>query len=360
MSAQEAPHPITERGSYRGLVGAAADPSTKRHALLRVQGLRTEFATREGVVAAVRDVSFELDRLERLGIVGESGCGKSALALSILGLIEAPGRVAGGEVILNGRDLLGLSDRQMQRVRGREMSLIFQDPMTALDPIKTIGSQMVDVIRKHQSVTKRQARQMAIELLRDIEVPHAERRLEDYPHQYSGGMRQRVLIAIALANGPDLVIADEPTTALDVTTQAQVLDVLAKVARERAAAVVLITHNFGIVAEFCTTVQVMYAGRIVERGTAPDILRAPAHPYTEALLESAPRADRLSRGQLPTIPGAPPNLMEIAPGCSFEPRCPRGNQDERCLRERPERHYLKRTHGPLMAECHYPLGDRGA
>jgi oligopeptide/dipeptide ABC transporter ATP-binding protein len=321
--------------------------------LLSVRNLRTEFVTYDGVVTAVRDVSFDLGRLERLGIVGESGCGKSALALSIFGLIEAPGRIVSGEILLNGRDLRALSDRQMQRVRGKEMSLVFQDPMTALNPIKPIGAQLTDGIRKHQSVTKRQARQMAIELLRDTEVPYAERRLADYPHQYSGGMRQRVMIAIALANQPDLLVADEPTTALDVTTQAQVLDLLARVALERDAAIILITHNFGIVAEFCTSVQVMYAGRIVERAAAADVFRAPVHPYTEALLKSVPRPDRLVKGRLPTIPGVPPSLLGTPHGCSFEPRCPVGHGNPRCQTEPPLPFELARDSGTAIAECHF-------
>jgi oligopeptide/dipeptide ABC transporter ATP-binding protein len=327
--------------------------------LLNVRGLRTEFSTAEGTVTAVRDVSFELGRLERLGIVGESGSGKSALALSILGLIETPGRVVRGEVFLNGRDLRTLSERQLQTVRGREVSLVFQDPMTALNPIKPIGRQLTDTIRKHQAVSSGKAKQLAIELLRDVEVPYAERRLYDYPHQYSGGMRQRVMIAIALANQPDLLIADEPTTALDVTTQAQVLELLVRVADERSAAIILITHNLGIVAEFCTSVQVMYAGRIVERAPAAHVFAAPTHPYTEALLRSVPRPDRLERSRLPTIPGAPPSLLTIPTGCSFEPRCPFGHGNPRCQTEPPKPHRFT-THGHgAFAECHYAADRLG-
>lgn len=322
--------------------------------LLEVRDLETNFYTGEGVVRAVRQVSLEVERGRRVGIVGESGSGKSALALSILGLIEPPGRIASGSVILNGRDISRFSDRQLQRVRGKEVSLIFQDPMTALDPVKTVGDQIVEAIRRHQSVSRSVARRDAVQLLHDVEVPHAARRLDDYPHQYSGGMRQRVMIAIALANEPDLVIADEPTTALDMTTQAQVLDVLERLVTGRNTAVLLITHNLGVVAEFCDRVFVMYAGRIVERASANRLFVTQAHPYSEALLRSVPRPDRLERGPLPTIAGAPPSLAHLPAGCPFEPRCPVGHGIELCRTVVPPPVPLgDESAGPIVAECHF-------
>ncbi len=321
--------------------------------LLDVQGLRTSFYTKEGVVRAVRDVSLEVERGHRIGIVGESGSGKSALALSVLGLIEPPGKVEGGRVLLNGREISRFSDRQMQAVRGKEISLIFQDPMTALDPVKTIGDQVIEAIRKHRPIGEKAARAEAIDLLRDVEVPHADRRMGDYPHQYSGGMRQRVLIAIALANQPDLVIADEPTTALDVTTQAQVLDVLERLVTERGTAVILITHNLAVVAEFCDSAFVMYAGRIVERAAVDELFARQTHPYTEALLRSVPRPDRLQRGPLPTIPGFPPSLADLPPGCPFEPRCPVGHGLEICRNEVPAAVNVGSGASSVVAECHF-------
>ena len=323
-------------------------------AVLSVRGLRTEFRTFEGVFPAVRDVSFDLRRGCQLGIVGESGSGKSALALSILGLVRPPGRIIAGEVHLNGRDLRLLGERELSRVRGKEVSLIFQDPMTALDPVKTIGNQIVEGILHHQPGTeRREARRRAAQLLDEVEVPAAVERLDSYPHEYSGGMRQRVMIAIAIANEPDLIIADEPTTALDVTTQAQVLDVFDRLVQSRGTAVILITHNLGIVAEFCDQVQVMYAGRIVESATAAEIFRQPAHPYTESLLKSVPRADEVERGRLFSIAGLPPSLSDLPPGCSFEPRCFVGTGHKRCRSETPLPVKMRSRSGFRQAECHF-------
>jgi oligopeptide/dipeptide ABC transporter ATP-binding protein len=325
--------------------------------VLSVRGLHTQFLTGKAPVQAVRGVSFDLRRAEKLGIVGESGSGKSALALSILGLIEPPGRVISGEVWLNGRDIRRLSDRRLYRVRGKEISLVFQDPMSALDPVKRVGAQLTEAILWHQpKLGRRAARKRAVELLREVEIPLAEKRLDDYPHQYSGGMRQRVMIAIALASDPAVLIADEPTTALDVTTQAQVLDLLERLATDHNAAIILITHNLGIVAEFCDTVQVMYAGRIVERASTADAFARPAHPYTEALLESVPRPDRLQRGPLPSIQGMPPNLAALPPGCSFEPRCPLGHGREVCQDVFPPAAPV----GAGFAECHFAETRVGA
>jgi oligopeptide/dipeptide ABC transporter ATP-binding protein len=321
--------------------------------VLEVTDLETNFYTKEGVVQAVRSVSLEIERGKAVAVVGESGSGKSTLGLSILGLIEPPGRIAGGSVKLNGRDISKLSDREMQKVRGKEVSLIFQDALTALDPVRKIGDQIIEIILRHQKISRRAAGRLAVSLLRDVEVPNAERRLDDYPHQYSGGMRQRVMIAIALANEPDLLIADEPTTALDVTTQAQVLDVLEKLVAERNTAVLLITHNLGVVAEFCDRVFVMYAGRVIERGDADQVFARQTHPYTEVLLRSVPRPDRLQRGPLPTIPGFPPSLASLPPGCPFEPRCPIGHGVEICMTTVPPPVTVGGPERPVVAECHF-------
>ena len=319
--------------------------------VLSVDGLETVFHTSGGTVRAVRGVSFDVRRGERLGIVGESGSGKSAMALSILGLVEPPGEIVGGSVKVNGRELAGRPERELRAVRGKEISLVYQDPMSALDPVKTVGAQLVETLRQHdRSMSRSAARKAAVELLRDVEVAQPERRLDDYPHQYSGGMRQRVMIASALANRPDLVIADEPTTALDVTTQAQVLDLLNRLVSERGAAIMLITHNLGIVAQFCDTVRVMYAGRLVESAEKRALLRAPAHPYAEALLRAVPRPDRIERGPLPAIDGAPPNLAALPPGCAFEPRCPLGSGRPRCRDEAPANRPVQ---DGRVAECHF-------
>ncbi len=322
--------------------------------VLSVRNLKTQFRTKQGVVQAVRDVSFDVKRSEKVGIVGESGCGKSALALSLLGLIEPPGCVTGGEVWLNGRVVSNLGERAMSAVHGKEISLIFQDSMTALNPIKSIGDQIAEAILRHQgNVGKRGARKRAAELLAEVEVPNAERRLVDYPHEYSGGMRQRAMIAIALANEPDVVIADEPTTALDVTTQAQVLDLLDRIVTQHQTAILLITHNLGIVAEFCERVVVMYAGRIVERSTTMDTFHRAVHPYTEALLKSVPRPDRLERAPLASIPGAPPDLANLDQGCSFEPRCFVGRGRDVCRERAPDPTTVGPPDQPIVSECHF-------
>ena len=337
---------------------AAAEPSPP---VLRVAGLKTEFRSRGGVVKAVRDLSIEVEHAQKVGIVGESGSGKSAFALSVLGLLEPPGYVVGGEVLLNGRDIAALDDGQMQKVRGKEIAIVFQDPMSALNPVKTIGNQIVETIRKHQpDLGKKGARSAAVDLLRDVEVPQPGRRIDDYPHQYSGGMRQRVMIAIALANEPNVLIADEPTTALDVTTQAQVLALLDRLVTERRTAVILITHNLGIVAQFCDFVYVMYAGRIVERAATADLFARPIHPYTEALLGAVPRPDQLEQGPLASIPGIPPDLAALGPGCSFEPRCPLGHGRDVCVNEAPVTTAVSGFgDADSVAECHF-ADDRAA
>ena len=328
--------------------------------VLDVRNLRAGFVHPTGATDVVRDVSFRVERGEKVAIVGESGCGKSTLALALLGLLDPPGRIAGGDVVLNGRSIATLGERALCRVRNAEIALIFQDPMAALDPVMTIGGQIADTIRRHQpEVDRRTARRRAVELLREVEVPAAERRLDDYPHQYSGGMRQRVMIAIALANDPDIIVADEPTTALDVTTQAQVLDLLDRLVSERGAAIVLITHNLGLVAAFCDRVLVMYAGRIVEQGDVDSIFRRPLHPYTEALLGAIPRASGPDRDRLPSIPGFPPDPGALPAGCAFEPRCPAGHGRDACVTRAPAPQVFSRGAREFMAECHLAADRSG-
>ncbi len=322
--------------------------------LLSVRGLRTDFLTSKGAVKAVRGVSFDVKRGSKVGIVGESGSGKTALALSILGLLTPPGQVVDGEIWFDGQELTGLVEAKMGKVRGKQISLIFQDPMTSLNPIMRIGKQIVESIKKHQPrIGRKEAQDRAIKLLQDVEVPHADQRINDYPHQLSGGMRQRVMIAIALANDPELLIADEPTTALDVTTQAQVLDVLERLVESRGAAVILISHNLGIVADFCDEIKVMYAGRIIEESSTNLIFSAPNHPYTESLLRSVPNPRHLEKGLLPTIPGSPPDLISPPPGCAFEPRCQVGNGVEICRNKPPVPVELQSEDGLVISECFF-------
>ena len=290
--------------------------------LLRVQDLTTTFATRGGVIRAVDGVSLELRRGETLGIVGESGSGKSMTALSILRLVQPPGETGGGPVSFNGRhDLLELSERDMRAIRGAEIGFIFQEPMTALNPVFTIGDQIVEALLVHRKASRSESRAKALELLEAVQIHDPERRLRDYPHQLSGGMRQRVLIAIALACQPLLLIADEPTTALDVTIQAEILDLLEDMKRKFHLALLLITHDLGVVAGHADRVAVMYAGKIVEEGPMRQIFHAPKHPYTQGLLASIPGG---APGQkLQAIDGTVPNLARLPPGCPFEPRCPK-------------------------------------
>jgi oligopeptide/dipeptide ABC transporter ATP-binding protein len=321
---------------------------------LSVRGLSTVYETKESTVHAVRDVSFDLRPTERLGIVGESGSGKSALALSILGLIDPPGRVAGGEIVLAGRDIAKLSDRELGAVRGKEIALVLQDPSTALDPVKTIGRQVIEAIAAHEPQIKRSAaRKRAAELLEDVEISHAAQRLDDYPHQYSGGMRQRVAIAMAIALNPKVLIADEPTTALDVTTQSQILSLLDRLVDEHRTAVILITHNLGVVSEFCDSVAVMYAGRLVETSGVDHIFDAPTHPYSEALLRCVPNPEKLAQGPLPAITGFPPDLSSLPSGCAFAPRCPVGKDIPECHSNAPTPHRVVGPAGPAAVECHF-------
>jgi oligopeptide/dipeptide ABC transporter ATP-binding protein len=288
--------------------------------LLRVSHLTTVFDTKRGPVNAADDISFEIRAGETLGLVGESGSGKSVTALSIMRLLQPPGRVAAGRILFTGRDLLTLPEREMRSIRGAEISLIFQEPMTALNPVFTIGDQIAETLLVHKRATRRAARAKAIELLEAVRIPDASARIGDYPHQLSGGMRQRVLIAMALACRPSLVIADEPTTALDVTIQAQILELLRDMKRALNLSLLLITHDLGVVAETADRVAVMYAGRIVETGPVRAILRTPQHPYTRGLLASIPGAAPGQR--LQAIEGSVPSLGALPPGCAFHPRCP--------------------------------------
>ena len=290
--------------------------------LLNVEDLRTYFSTEEGVVKAVDGVSFQVKAGERRGVVGESGCGKSVTAMSIMRLIEPPaGEIVTGTIEFDGRDLLELPEAEMQQVRGGEIAMIFQDPMTALNPVYTIGDQLMETILLHQDVSKSEAREIAINTLADVQIPKAENLMEDYPHQFSGGMRQRVMIAMGLSCDPKLLIADEPTTALDVTTQAQIMTLMLELAEQRNTAVLLITHDLGVVAGFCDTIQVMYAGAIVERGTGDEIFHNPQHPYTWGLLGSMTRLDEIQQERLNSVRGAPPSLINPPKGCRFGPRC---------------------------------------
>jgi peptide/nickel transport system ATP-binding protein len=301
--------------------------------LLQVKNLRVEFPTRRGTLLALDDVSFDIAPGEILGVVGESGAGKSLTGAAIIGLLEPPGRVAAGEVRLEGERIDNLPQERMRTIRGRKIGAIFQDPLTSLNPLYTIGRQLVETIDTHLPVSEAQARERAIALLKETGIPAAEARIDQYPHQFSGGMRQRVVIALALAAQPKLIVADEPTTALDVSIQAQIITLLKRVCREHGAAVMLVTHDMGVIAETCDRVAVMYAGRIVEIGPVDAVINAPQHPYTVGLMGSIPSMDQ-DRARLLQIDGAMPRLNAIPPGCAFNPRCP--HAFDRCRVERPE------------------------
>jgi oligopeptide transport system ATP-binding protein len=293
----------------------------RREPLLQVEGLRVRFRTGLGTVHAVNGISFEVGRGETLGIVGESGCGKSVTSLALLGILARNGRVAAGRAFFAGRDLLALSDAELRHVRGREIAMIFQDPMTSLNPVLTIGRQIREALQTHFGMNKSAATRRAADLVDQVGIPSAELRLKDYPHQFSGGMRQRAMIAMALACEPKLLIADEPTTALDVTIQAQILDLLRKLVVEHDTALIMITHDLGVVAGMCERVNVMYAGLFVETGRADQLFAQPRHPYTLGLLQSVPRLDSARRQRLQPIEGAPPNLIQPPSICPFAPRC---------------------------------------
>ncbi len=289
--------------------------------LLEVKDLATYFFTPEGVVKAVDGITYDLEEGEILGLVGESGCGKSVSALSLMRLIQNPGKNVAGQVMFDGQDLLAIDDNDMRRIRGKDMSMIFQEPMTSLNPVLTIGRQLTEALQLHLELDKKAAETRAGELLLMVGIPEGDRRLKDYPHQFSGGMRQRVMIAMALSCNPKMLIADEPTTALDVTIQAQILELVQRLGRELGTAVLIITHNLGVVARYADRVNVMYAGKIIERGTSREIYGNPRHPYTIGLLASVPRLDEPRKEQLDPIQGLPPDLIALPEGCSFRPRC---------------------------------------
>ena len=289
--------------------------------LLSVRDLKTSFFTHVGEVKAVRGISFDVNEGEVLGIVGESGSGKSVTSLSIMGLLQYPGRVVDGEILLNGEDILTYSKNQMRRVRGKEIAMIFQDPMTSLNPVYTIGNQIMEMILEHEKMSRREARARAIEMLKLVGIPAAEKRIDSYPHEFSGGMRQRVMIALALSCNPKLLIADEPTTALDVTIQAQILNLIKKLNRQFGMTTMLITHDLGVVATVCDKVAVMYGGLIMEYGTVDEIFYHPRHPYTMGLLGSIPHVDGGEKRRLIPIDGTPPDLINPPKGCPFSTRC---------------------------------------
>ena len=301
--------------------------------LLVVEGLRVEFSSRDVTLVAVDDVSFSIAPGEVLGVVGESGAGKSVTGSAVIGLIDPPGRIAGGRITLGDRRIDDLPAEAMRRVRGREIGAVFQDPLTSLNPLYTVGRQLVETILTHLELSPRAARQRALELLTEVGIPAPKRRIDQYPHQFSGGMRQRVVIALALAANPKLIIADEPTTALDVSIQAQIITLLKRLCRDHGTAVMLITHDMGVIAETADRVAVMYAGRIAEIGPVADVIHRPAHPYTRGLMGSIPSI-AANRESLAQIDGAMPRLNAIPTGCAFHPRCPQ--VFDRCRRERPE------------------------
>ena len=320
--------------------------------LLSVRNLVVEYDTRFGPVRAVDDISFDIFPNETVGIVGESGCGKTVTGLSLLRLVPSPpGRIVQGSIILNGNDLVQLPENDMAQLRGDDISMIFQEPMTALNPVLSLGTQMTDVLRQHRKMTKREARDVAIDMLAKVGIPVPEKRIDEYPHELSGGMRQRVMIAMALSCNPKLLVADEPTTALDVTTQAQVLEQIVELQEEFHMAVILITHDLGVIAETCQRAIVMYCGNIVETGTVEDLFQRPRHPYTKGLLESIPRLRDERIAELPIIPGMVPDLLSLPPGCRFADRCKYAQAD--CL-QTPPRLESSGDAGSGVA-CYHPL-----
>jgi peptide/nickel transport system ATP-binding protein len=322
-------------------------------ALLKVQDLQVHFDTDDGVLHAVDGVSFHIDRSETLGVVGESGCGKSVTAMTIMKLLAMPpGRIANGQIWFEGQDLVQADSAAMQKIRAREIAMVFQEPMTSLNPVLSVGEQIAETLRLHEGLSAKQAQSRAIEMLGLVNIPKPEQRVGDYPHQFSGGMRQRVMIAMALSCKPKLLIADEPTTALDVTIQAQILDLMDRLKSQMGMSILLITHAMGVVAETCQRVVVMYAGRVVEEASVEDLFGSPAHPYTQGLIRSIPRLDLDSahKQRLHAIPGSVSKLILPPPGCRFAPRCPHANA--RCASEMPELREL--TSGHRVA-CHFAI-----
>jgi peptide/nickel transport system ATP-binding protein len=301
--------------------------------LLEVERLRIEFSTRRGILVAVDDISFSIEEGEVLGVVGESGAGKSVTGAGIIGLLEPPGRIAKGNIRFEGRQINGLPQEAMRRIRGAKIGAIFQDPLTSLNPIYSIGRQLTETLATHTDLSPAQARARTLDLLNEVGIPAAERRVDSYPHEFSGGMRQRVVIALAICANPRLIIADEPTTALDVSIQAQIIALLRRLCHEHRTAIMLITHDMGVIAEMSDRVAVMYAGRIAEVGPLRDVVKSPKHPYTVGLMDSIPKVGQ-EKDQLSHIRGAMPRLQEIPPGCAFHPRCPEAL--DRCQGERPD------------------------
>ncbi|MET9308173.1 ABC transporter ATP-binding protein [Streptomyces cellulosae] len=316
--------------------------------LLEVRDLHVEFRTRDGVAKAVNGVTYGVDEGETLAVLGESGSGKSVTAQAVMGILDTPpGRITGGEVMFQGRDLLKLKEEERRRIRGAEMAMIFQDALSALNPVITVGDQLAEMFTVHRGMSRKDARAKAVELMDRVRIPAARERVRQYPHQFSGGMRQRIMIAMAIALEPALIIADEPTTALDVTVQAQVMELLAELQREYRMGLILITHDLGVVADVADRIAVMYAGRIVESAPVHDIYKAPAHPYTRGLLDSIPRLDHKGR-ELYAIKGLPPNLTRIPPGCPFHPRCPLAR--DVCTTDDPALYEVSGTRG---SACHF-------
>ncbi|WP_329220735.1 ABC transporter ATP-binding protein [Streptomyces sp. NBC_01485] len=319
--------------------------------LLEVRDLHVEFRTRDGNARAVNGVSYGVDAGETLAVLGESGSGKSVTAQAIMGILDMPpGRITGGEILFQGRDLLRLKEEERRKVRGAEMAMIFQDALSSLNPVLTVGDQLGEMFVVHRGMSRKDARTKAVELMDHVRIPAARERVRDYPHQFSGGMRQRIMIAMALALEPALIIADEPTTALDVTVQAQVMDLLAELQREYHMGLILITHDLGVVADVADRIAVMYAGRIVESAPVHDIYKAPAHPYTRGLLDSIPRLDQKGH-ELYAIKGLPPNLMAIPPGCAFNPRCPMDQHV--CRRDVPPLYEVDDSDDDRTSACHF-------
>ncbi len=318
--------------------------------LLSVKNLEVVFPLRSGPVSAIKDVSFDLERGERIGIVGESGAGKSVSAFAILNLISKPGYLSAGSILFEGQNLAALDQEEMRRIRGDKISMIFQDPMMTLNPVLTIGTQMTETIHAHRKISGRQAREIALEKLQAVQIPSAQTRLEQYPHELSGGMRQRVVIAIALLSDPAIIIADEPTTALDVTIQAEILELLLRLCNDFAVGLILITHDLGVVSEVTQRVLVMYAGRVIERGPTGEVIAAPMHPYTEGLIGALPEKTRAGQ-RLNQIPGVMPSLRDIPDGCPFHDRC-RYARDI-CAGTLP----ALSAAGPRAAACHFPVNS---
>jgi len=320
--------------------------------LVEIRNLKTHFFTDEGVVKAVDDVSLTINKGESLGLVGESGCGKSVTAMSIIRLVSSPGRIVGGSITMydDGKPIVlsELSEKELRKIRGGKVAMIFQEPMTSLNPVFTVGSQIMEAVRIHQDVSKAEAREIAIEMLRKVKIPAPERRISEYPHQFSGGMRQRVMIAMALSCNPELLIADEPTTALDVTIQAQILDLLHELQAETGMSILIITHDLGTIAELADDVAVMYASKVVETAPVRELYANPRHPYTHGLFDSRPLAGMARDQRLYTIKGMVPSPLRFPSGCKFHPRCPYAQP--RCEEDEPE---LIEIEGPHRAACHY-------